>query len=982
MIYLPALPCRVIKPANQINVSSESDLMKIIETSVFRGPNIYALFPVIRHQVDIGVLEDWPTGRLGAAFIEALLAALPGLSEHGCSYGIPGGFVRRLREDDGTWIAHVWEHVSIELQNVAGADVSFGKTRGAGATGCYNMIYQYEQEQVGLQAGQLALDLLHNLLPDDLVDDDLSDQDFDFETERDRFIRSAQRRALGPSTASLVKAARDRDVPWLRLNDHSLIQLGHGKYQKRIQATITSETNYIAVELASDKEATNKILADLGLPVPQQIMAYNAQEAVRAASRIGYPVVVKPLDGNHGRGISVALETPDFIPEAYEIARDNNKNGDGVILETYLRGLDHRMLVVNGALVAVSKRVPGHIVGDGVHTVEQLLETVNSDPNRGVGHEKTLTRIEFDAKAAEHLEELGYTRETVPPAGDVVFLRSTANLSTGGTAIDVTDIVHPDNREMAVRAVKAIGLDIGGVDFLSADISRSYKENGAGICEINAAPGFRMHVAPSEGKSRDVAGAVMDMLFPATAPSRIPMISITGTNGKTTTARMVAHIYKLSGNTVGLATTDGVYIDGNLSVKGDLTGPMAAQMVLRDPTVDAAVLETARGGLLRRGLGYESCDCGAVLNVSADHLGLRGISTLEDMAVVKQIVVEVAKDTAVLNADDELCLKMAAYTKAKNLCYVTMNAGHPLVREHVRTGGRAVVLEQGMNGHMITIYDNSAHIPLIWTHLIPATLDGKAMHNVQNALFAAAICFSTGKSLEDIRQGLRTFAGSYFQAPGRMNVFDEHPFKVILDYGHNPAAIEAMSRLVDQLAPEGRRICVLTLPGDRRNEDIAEAARIVSGHFDHFICRRDDGLRGRTSSEVPEIMQAELLKNGVAKDAISVIPKETEAVDAALNMGQPGDLLLIFGDNIARTWKQIIYFNRPYVDGADTDAQDANDLTPQSLVAETPVDPLADATAVPDAPDVPDFVTVAGMRMVRDSRGVRLERGPVEEDAD
>lgn len=956
--------------------------MNILETSVYRGPNVYALFPVIRHQVDIGVLEEWPTGKLGPDFVEPLLLALPGLHEHGCSYGEPGGFVRRLRENDGTWMGHVWEHVAIELQNVAGADVSFGKTRGSGELGQYNMIYQFEQEQVGLQAGQLALDLLRSLLPQDLVEPDLRDPDFDFERQRDSFIRSAQRRALGPSTASLVKAARDRDVPWLRLNDHSLIQLGHGRYQKRIQATITSETHYIAVQLASDKEATNKILADLGLPVPRQRMVYDVKEAIQAAKRIGYPIVIKPLDGNHGRGISVGLTAPEQIADAFAFARENNRSGNGVIVESFVQGLDHRMLVVNGALVAVSKRVPGHVVGDGTSSVEQLLEVVNADPRRGVGHEKVLTRIDFDSKAAAHLEELGYTKDTVPPKGEVVFLRSTANLSTGGTAVDVTDIVHPDNRDMAVRAVMAIGLDIGGVDFLSADISRSYKENGAGICEINAAPGFRMHVAPSEGKPRDVAGAVMDMLFPASTPSRIPMISITGTNGKTTTARMVAHIYKLSGNTVGLATTDGVYIDGNLSVKGDLTGPMAAHMILRDPTVDAAVLETARGGLLRRGLGYEHCDCGAVLNISADHLGLRGVDTLEDMAVVKQIVVEVAKDTAVLNADDDLCLKMAAHTKAKNLCYVTMNAGHPLVREHVRTGGRAVVLEQGMNGHMITIYDNSAHIPLIWTHLIPATLDGKAMHNVQNALFAAAISFSMGKSLEDIRHGLRTFAGSYFQAPGRMNVFDDHPFKVILDYGHNPSAIEAMSKLVDQLEPEGRRICVVTLPGDRRDEDIAEAARIVTGHFDHYICRRDDGLRGRGPDEVPNILKAALLKNGVSPEAISVIPDEVEAVDAALNMGQPGDLLLIFGDNIARTWKQIIYFNREMDEVDDAGETTEPAPTQQTMLAETPIDPLGSAMAVPDAPDVPESVLVAGMRMVRDARGVRLESEPIDEDAD
>ena len=952
--------------------------MKILETSVFRGPNIYALFPVIRHQVDLGVLEDWPSGRLGPSFVEALLAALPGLHDHGCSFGVPGGFVRRLKEDEGTWMGHIWEHVAIELQNVAGAEVTFGKTRGAGDTGVYNMIYEFEQEDVGLQAGQLGLDLLHHLLPEDLVDDDLRPKDFDFTAERDKFIRAAQRRALGPSTWSLVKAARERDVPWLRLNDYSLIQLGHGRYQKRIQATITSETHHIAVELASDKQETNKILADLGLPVPRQRLVYGEDDAVRAAERIGYPVVVKPLNANHGRGISIGMENAADVTAAFALAQENNRGSRGVIVESYITGLDHRMLVVNGALIAVSKRVPGHVVGDGKQTVEQLLAEVNADPRRGVGHEKVLTRIELDAKAIEHLEELGYTKDSVPPAGEVVFLRSTANLSTGGTAIDVTDIVHPDNRDMAVRAVKAIGLDIGGVDFLCSDISRSYKETGAAICEINAAPGFRMHVAPSEGTPRDVAGPVMDMLFPANAPSRIPIVSITGTNGKTTTARMVAHICKLSGNTVGLATTDGVYIDGNLSVKGDLTGPAAAQMILRDPTVDCAVLETARGGLLRRGLGYERCDVGAVLNIAADHLGLRGINTLEDMARVKRIVVEVAKDTAVLNADDELCLKMAEHTGAKNLCYVTLNAGHPLVREHVRAGGRAVVLEQGMNGHMITIYDNSAHIPLIWTHLIPATLDGKAMHNVQNALFAAGICYSMGRSLEDVRHGLRTFSTSYFQAPGRMNVFDEHPFKVILDFGHNPAAIKAMTDLVRQLEPEGKRICVLTLPGDRRDDDIVEAAQTVAGHFDHYICRRDDNLRGRGPEEVPQLLRSALLECGVDAAAISVVPEEEKSVETALKMAEAGDLVLIFGDNISRTWKQIIYFNKqrdaPTEDGGEAAEKDSEVLTA------VPSDPLAAAQPVADAPEVPESVLIGGMQMIRDERGVRLSSEPEEAD--
>ena len=472
---------------------------------------------------------------------------------------------------------------------------------------------------------------------------------------------------------------------------------------------------------------------------------------------------------------------------------------------------------------------------------------MNQDPRRGVGHEKVLTRLELDAQAEKMLERAGLTAQSVPERGRVVYLRSTANLSTGGTATDVTDIIHPDNRDMAVRAIRAIGLDVGGVDFLSTNIAESYRTIGGGICEVNAAPGFRMHVAPSEGTPRDVAAPVIDMLFPPGAPSRVPIAAVTGTNGKTTTARMLAHITKMGGYTPGLTTTDGVYIDGQRTVQGDMTGPMSAQMVLADPQIDIAVLETARGGLLRAGMGVKQVNVGAVLNVQSDHLGLKGIDTLEQLAEVKRVVIEVATDCAVLNADDPLVLKMSGYTEAKNICYVTMNPQHPLVREHIRAGGRACALEAGVNGQMITLYDHGSHIPLLWTHLIPATLEGRATHNVQNAMFAAAMAFSLGIKLDAIRQGLRTFDTTFFQAPGRMNVFNEHPFKVVFDYGHNAHAVAAMAELAQRLDVTGRRIVVVAGPGDRRDEDLHAIAKAVAGRFDHYICRRDDNLRDRAS---------------------------------------------------------------------------------------------------------------------------------------
>jgi cyanophycin synthetase len=926
--------------------------MEVLSRSVYVGPSRYAHFPVIRLTVDLGPLEEWPSVRLGENFQQSLLEALPGLKEHGCSYGEPGGFIRRLTEDEGTWMGHILEHVAIELQNVAGAEVTFGKTRGNGEPGQYEVVYQYEQRDVGLAAGRLAMELLLHLLPEEIEIE--RPEDFDFDQERDGFIRSAQRRALGPSTASLVRAAEEREIPWLRLNEYSLVQLGHGIYGKRIQATITSETRHIAVEITSDKDETNTILGDLGLPVPQQRLVYSEREALRSANGIGYPVVIKPLNANHGRGVSTNLMDDEAVKQAFEQAR---KHGRTVLVESFIRGLDHRLLVVDGVLVAASKRVPGHVVGDGKSTITALVDEVNADPRRGVGHEKVLTRLEFDHQARRLLAESDYDGDTVPAQDEVVFLRTTANLSTGGTAVDVTDVIHPDNREMAERAARAVGLDVAGVDFLTDDITRSFHETGGAICEVNAAPGFRMHVAPSEGEPRDAAGPVMDMLFPPGTPSRIPIASITGTNGKTTTVRMVNHIFKLAGQRVGLSTTDGVYIDGHLSVEGDMTGPAAARIILRDPSVEVAVLETARGGLLKRGMGYRRCNVGAVLNVQPDHLGLRGIDTVEELAEVKRVVVEIARDTAVLNADDELCLKMADYTQADHICYVTINPKHALVRDHIRAGGRAVVLEEGINGQMITLYDNGAHLPLLWTHLIPATLDGKATHNVQNAMFASAITHSMGKSLEDIRHGLQTFDTTYFQAPGRMNIFDEHPFKVILDYGHNPAAVKAMVDLVTNLETEGKRTVVIAAPGDRRDEDIADIATHCAGAFDRYICRRDDDTRGRGANEVPEMQREALIAGGVDPESIELIPDEQQAVERALQLSAPGDLVLIFGDNISRTWDQITHFS----------AESHGERPPEKAAAGPVYTKPAQLDDIPQA-------ALETSELVRDERGVRLPR--------
>ena len=912
--------------------------MKILDTRVYRGPNLYALRKVIRLRVDLGELEDYPTQRL-PGFVDALLEAIPTLREHGCSYGTPGGFVRRMTEEEGTWLGHVLEHVAIELQCLAGTPVSYGKTRSHDLpAGQYHVIFSYDEEIVGLEAAELGLRLLLHLLPSDRAAN--LPGPYDFKAELEDLVRLAHRRAFGPSTASLVRAAEERDMPWIRLNERSLVQLGHGKFQRRIQATVTSETRHTAVEIASDKRLTNQILSDLGLPVPRQARVRDVEDAVEAAERLGFPVVLKPLDGNHGKGVSINLTTREQVEVAFEKAYEYSSV---VIVETFQEGNDYRILVVNGKVVAAAERVPGRVVGDGRHTVAELVEIVNQDPRRGIGHEKVLTRLEFDHQAERLLEQAGLGPDAVLPEGQVFYLRSTGNLSTGGTSVDKTDAIHYDNRIMAERSVKAVGLDVGGVDFISPDISRSHKQVGGAIVEVNAAPGFRMHTAPTEGKARDVAGPVIDMLFPKGTPYRIPIAAITGTNGKTTTTRMVGHILKLAGNTVGMTTSDGVYIDGELTVSGDMTGPWASHLVLRDPSVDAAVLETARGGIVRAGLGWRKCKVGAVLNVASDHLGMGGVKDLDELAEIKRVVVEVAQDWCVLNADDERVAQMATHSPAQPI-YVTMRRENELVRRHIREqGGRAVALEEGLNGRLIVLYEGEEQIPLLWARQIPATVEGHAIHNIQNAMFATAIAHAMGISLENIRQGLRTFTTDFFQTPGRMNFYNEHPFRVLLDYAHNAHGMTAMAQTIRGLTVNGRRIGVLAAPGDRRDEDILELARAAAPAFDFIILREDDNLRGRRRGDTGALVRQGLLAAGFPTDRISPeVYGEEEAVRRSLEAAQPGDLLVIFGDDLDRVWQQIVSFGRPA--GAPETASQATPI----FAGNQP--PLASAILAPESP--------------------------------
>jgi cyanophycin synthetase len=891
--------------------------MRVVYSNVYRGPHLYSHTAMIRLRLDLDALEEWPSNRL-PGFADGLVAMLPGLQEHGCSYGVPGGFIRRLRE--GTWLGHVAEHVALELQTRAGSRVTRGKTRSVrGRPGVYNVLYAYREEEVGLLAGRLALQLVDSLLPAELrgvqgldavyAQDPLADGG-GVAAALEALGRLVSRRALGPTTRSLVQEAERRGIPVMRLDEQSLVQLGHGKRQQRLRASITGRTSSIAVEIAGDKDLTKSLLADAGLPVPQGSVVRSFEAALQAAERLGYPVVTKPLDGNHGRGVSLDLRTPEDVRRGFEAAAMRCRD---VIVEQQYEGHDHRILVIGGEVRAVAQRAPAHVVGDGLHDIGALIEQVNSDPRRGCGHEKTLTRIEVDGHVLSLLAKQGLALESVPEKDRCVALRDTANLSTGGTAIDRTDDIHPDNACIARRAAMAVGLDVAGIDFIAPDIRRSVRETGGGIVEVNAAPGFRMHLEPFEGWARDIARPVIDMLFPDGETGRIPILAITGTNGKSTTTRMVAHILRHVGLSVGMTSTSGIWLNEDKIVDADASGPRSARMVLRDPCVEAAVLETARGGILREGLGFEECDVGAVLNVQADHLGLKEVDTLEDLAAVKSVVVESVRrgGCSVLNADDPLTVAMERHAGGR-IAFFSMRGGQAMpeaLRAHVHAGGLAVVSEDGPDGGDIVVHDDRRRLPLMSAAEIPATLGGMAAFNIQNALAAVAMTYAQGISPPTIRAALQNFSSSFEQSPGRLNVHDAHGFRVILDYAHNPAGLTALCELVAKLRPRhGRLIGMISTPGDRRDEDMREMGRIAAGAFDELVLRERPDGRGRRAGEVMRLIAEGVLGAGFPAGHLHQVLDEYQAADLCLRMARPGDLVVLTPTSIEEVWAQMLAF--------------------------------------------------------------------------
>src|SRR2546421_2186763 len=665
--------------------------LKILESQVLRGPNYWSYEPAIRLLVDLGSLEHWPSNTL-PKFTDILIDLLPGLHDHGCSLHRPGGFIERVR--DGTWMGHVAEHVALELQREAGGSTTRGKTRRAGIPGQYNVVYGYSEEQVGLAAGKLAVRLLNHLVQ--------ANPTFDFAAELESLVLLADRAAFGPSTQAILDEAARRDIPYIRLNDQSFVQLGQGKYQQRIRATMTSRTSALGVDIAGDKKLTTTLLAAAGLPVPRSDMVRSADEAGAVAARIGYPVVTKPLDGNHGRGVSLDLRTDADVRRGFERAIEQTRSGI-VVVESYIQGNDYRVLVIDGHMVAVAQRVPAHVIGDGEHTVRELVDITNRDPRRGIGHEKVLTRIKVDGSAEELVKRQGFDLDAVPPKGSVIKLAATGNMSTGGISIDRTWEADHDNVEIAEEAARVVGLDVAGIDFLTPDICQPVRETGGAIVEVNAAPGFRMHTHPTEGDPQYVAKAVIDMLFPHGTSARIPIIAITGSNGKTTTTRMIAHIIKGLGYKVGMTTTDGIYIDSRLVKQADASGPRSARMVLQNPRVDFAVFEVARGGILREGLGYGLNNVAVVLNVTGDHLGLKEINSLRQLAAIKRVIVEAVprNGTAVLNADDELVADMRSHCSGSVILF-SMREGNELIDRWTGRGRKAFVIQsQAGGGEMI-----------------------------------------------------------------------------------------------------------------------------------------------------------------------------------------------------------------------------------------------------------------------------------------
>jgi len=829
-------------------------------------------------RLNLEELEHKPTNKIDG-FYERLKELIPTLYEHRCSPGVPGGFFQRIVA--GTWMGHVIEHIALEIQTLAGMDTGFGRTRETKEPGVYNVVFTYLEEKVGIYAAEASVRIAEALITGE-------NYDLEYDIQQMREIREATR--LGPSTGSIVEEAIARDIPWIRLNKQSLVQLGYGKNQVRFRATMTEKTSSIAVDIASNKEETKRLLLEQAIPVAKGTTISSVDDVDKAIREVGFPLVFKPLDGNHGRGISINIKNREDAVAAYEFAARISRR---VIVERFVTGYDFRVLVIDNKMVAAALRDPAHVKGDGVSTIQQLIDIENTDPRRGYGHENVLTLITVDRDTLDLLEKKGYTLETIPAKGEKVFVKSTANLSTGGTSVDVTDHVHPQNIFICERISKIIGLDICGIDIMAENLTEPLTENGGVVLEVNAAPGFRMHIAPSEGIPRNVAGHVIDMLYPYGKSARIPIIAVTGTNGKTTTTRLIAHIVKNNGYRVGFTTSDGIYVQNTMLLKGDTTGPVSSEFILKDPTVDFAVLETARGGILRSGLGFGFCDIGVVTNIQEDHLGLSDIHTLDDLTRVKSVVINSVKKNgwAVLNADNEYCVRIGKKADC-NVTYFSMNEKNPVIKAHCKKGGIACVYENGF----ITILKGDWKIRVQRTVLIPLTFGGTVPFMIENVLAATLAAFLWGFRTEDIKISLETFIPSAAQTPGRMNIFDFKDFKFMIDFAHNPDGYKGIKEFLSHI-DSPLKIGIIAGTGDRRDEDIRELGKISAEMFDYIILRQEKHLRGRTEENILALLKEGILSVDENKQ-FEVVPKEIDAIKHAMSMAKPGTFITALSDVI------------------------------------------------------------------------------------
>ena len=852
--------------------------MKILKTQTLCGPNYWSIDHPHLIIIHLDLEKDNRYSDEIPDFYEGLREILPNLTQPKYQ-----DFMTKVK--NGILMSDVVLHIALELQTLAGMPVEFGCTRPSSQPGVYRVIFEYKIAEAGRYAARAAVRLCHRLI----------DDGYYRETELQKDLQDLQEifldAQLGPTTEAIVREAESRGIAWKELPARHVIQLGYGKNQRRIQASQTDGSNVLAIEFACDKEGTKTLLDAARLPVPKGTVIQSLDDLEQAIDDIGgFPIVLKPLDGNHGRGITLDIQTWHEAENAYEFAKQESKMGS-IIVERYYKGNDYRVLVVQGKVVAVAQRVPAHVVGNGRSTLVELVEETNRDPRRGMGHENMLTRIEIDRQSIDLLEQQGYRLDSIPKSGQICYLKATANLSTGGIAIDRTDEIHPENIWIAERAAQIIGLDIAGIDITAPDISRPLREVDGVIVEVNAAPGLRMHIQPNEGKPRNVAAPIVDMLFPPGTSPQIPITAITGTNGKTTTTRLIAHIMKQTKKVVGYTTTDGTYIGDFMAEAGDNTGPQSAALILNDPTVEIAVLEAARGGILRSGLGFNRCDVGVVLNVSEDHLGLQDINTVEEMAEVKSVVAKVAQKYAVLNADDPLVAAMASQVKAQ-VAYFSLNSDNPIINQHVAQGGVAAIYESGylsfLKGDQIIRVEQMANVPL--------TLRGLAPFMIANALAASLAAYVQGVTIGEITQGLRTFEMSVKQTPGRMNLIPYESFHVLLDYAHNRASFQAILEFVRNW-PDGKRIGVVCAPGDRRNEDFIELGRLAAQMFERIIIKEDEDNRGRERGDVAKYIEIGVTQENPKFD-YEIILKEPIAIETALKEATSGSLVVIFPESV------------------------------------------------------------------------------------